>query len=60
MKRALKGTYVQVRPEHLQRYVTEEVCRFNARHTRDGGRFAMVPKHSEGKRLTYKELIRKD
>lgn len=27
LKRALKGTYVSVRPEHLQRYVTEEVYR---------------------------------
>lgn len=56
MKRALKGTYVQVRPEHLQRYVTEEVCRFNARHTNDAGRFAMVLRETEGKRLTYKDL----
>lgn len=59
LKRALKGTYVQVRPEHLQRYVTEEVCRFNARHANDGGRFAMVLGQTEGKRLTYKNLTKK-
>lgn len=59
LKRSLKGTYVQVRPEHLQRYVTEQVCRFNARHTGDGSRFAMVLEQTEGKRLTYQELTRK-
>ena len=56
MKRALKGTYVSVRPEHLQAYVTEEVSRFNARHDVDAGRFAMVLKQTEGKRLPYKDL----
>lgn len=60
MKRALKGTYVAVQPGHLQRYVTEEVCRFNARHTDDGGRFVMVLRQTNGKRLTYRELAGKD
>lgn len=60
LKRALKGTYVSVQPEHLQRYVTEEVCRFNARHTGDGQRFAMALRQTEGKRLTYEELTSKD
>lgn len=59
MKRALKGTYVSVRPEHLQRYVTEEVYRFNARHGNDGARFAGVLGQTEGKRLTYDELVGK-
>lgn len=57
MKRAIKGTYVSVRPEHLQMYVTEEVCRFNARHGNDGERFAMVLAQTEGKRLPYAELV---
>jgi transposase-like protein len=56
LKRALKGTYISVQPEHLQRYVTEEVCRFNARHDEDGGRFATVLQQVEGKRLTYGDL----
>jgi transposase-like protein len=59
MKRALKGTYVSVQPEHLQRYVTEEVYRFNARHDVDGGRFLSVLAQTEGKRLTYAELTEK-
>jgi transposase-like protein len=56
LKRAIKGTYIQVRPEHLQRYVTEEVHRFNARHDVDGGRFVALLAQTEGKRLTYREL----
>lgn len=60
LKRAMKGTYVQVRPEHLHRYVAEEVCRFNARKGSDGGRFVTVLRATEGKRLTYQDLTRKD
>ncbi len=59
MKRALKGTYVSVQPEHLQRYVTEEVYRFNNRHGADGGRFETALRGTEGKRLTYKALAGK-
>jgi transposase-like protein len=58
-KRALKGTYVSVDPEHLGRYVAEQVCRFNARHDVDSGRFTMVLGRTEGKRLTYRELTGK-
>ena len=46
-------------PRHLQRYVVEEVCRFNARHDVDGGRFVMVLQQTEGKRLTYAALTGK-
>jgi ISXO2-like transposase domain len=31
LKRGLKGTYVAVEPFHLDRYVTEQVFRFNNR-----------------------------
>ena len=34
MKRTLHGTYVSVDPEHLGRYVGEQVWRFNARRRR--------------------------
>ncbi len=34
LKRGLAGTYVAVEPEHLGRYVTEQVFRFN--HRKDG------------------------
>lgn len=59
MKRALKGTYISVQPDHLQRYVTEEVWRFNARHDVDGGRFVEALRGTEGKRLTYRDLTSK-
>lgn len=59
LKRALKGTYVSVDPEHLGRYVAEQVCRFNNRHDVDGGRFVTVLAQTEGKRLTYRELVGK-
>ena len=35
LKRGLKGTYVAVEPFHLDRYVTEQVFRFNTRATKD-------------------------
>lgn len=59
LKRSLKGTYVAVRPEHLDAYVAEQVCRYNERHDVDGGRFVSVLGRTEGKRLTYKELASK-
>jgi transposase-like protein len=59
-KRAVKGTYICPRPQHLQRYVEEQVFRFNARHQKDGERFPVAVKGADGKRLTYKALIAKD
>ena len=35
LKRTLRGTYVAVEPYHLDRYVTEQVFRFNNRATKD-------------------------
>jgi len=35
LKRSLDGTYVAVEPFHLDRYVTEQVFRFNNRSTRE-------------------------
>jgi hypothetical protein len=43
----------------LQRYVEEQVYRFNQRHQEDGPRFAKAVKKADGKRLTYKALIGK-
>lgn len=56
-KRCIHGTYVSVDEPHLQRYVDEEVWRFNERHYNDGERFALVLPGVIGKRLTYKNLI---
>ena len=59
-KRALKGTYVHVAPFHLQRYVDEEVFRFNARKTDDAGRFDTVMGTTVGRRLTHRRLCGTD
>lgn len=56
LKRAITGTYVNVEPFHLFRYLDEESFRFNARKTTDGQRFIKVTNTITGKRLTYKEL----
>lgn len=60
MKRAIHGTYVTVSPWQLQRYVEEEVFRYNNRKTGDGGRFQMAAGGIVGKRLTYRQLTRFD
>lgn len=55
-KRALKGTYVNVEPFHLDAYVVEQTYRFNERKDTDGGRFRKVLGAVSGKRITYKGL----
>ena len=64
LKRSLRGTYVAVEPYHLERYVDEQVFRYN--HRKDGtqklndsDRFQAVMSHVLGKRLTYSELTGK-
>ncbi len=64
-KRNLAGTYVCVEPFHLERYVDEQVFRYNNRGTRenplnDADRFDAVLRNLVGKRLTYKELTGKE
>jgi transposase-like protein len=57
LKRGLHGTYVSVEPFHLDRYVDEQVFRFNLRHKHtDASRFKAVLKDIVGRRLTYAEL----
>jgi len=65
LKRTLRGTYVAVEPFHLERYVDEQVFRFNNRATKDNplndaDRFSALLCQISGKRLTYKELTGKD
>jgi transposase-like protein len=65
LKRSLKGTYVAVEPCHLERYVDEQVFRFNNRATKDNplndsDRFLLALSQVAGRRLTFKELIGKD
>ena len=64
-KRNLSGTYVAVEPFHLERYVDEQVFRYNNRGTRenpltDADRFDAVLRNLVGKRITYKELTGKE
>jgi transposase-like protein len=61
LKRGLRGTYVAVEPFHLDRYVAEQVFRYNNRTTKDNplndsDRFALAVSQIPGKRLTYAEL----
>jgi transposase-like protein len=64
LKRTLGGTYVAVEPFHLDRYVTEQVFRYNNRATKDNpltdaDRFTLAASQISGKRLTYAELTGK-
>src|SRR6266576_2141359 len=57
LKRALKGTYVNVQPFHLFRYLDEQAFRFNERKDNDKGRFLKAIASFAGKRLMYSNLI---
>jgi transposase-like protein len=64
LKRGLKGTYVAVEPFHLDRYIQEQVFRFNNRAIKDNplndaDRFMLAVSQITGKRLTYAELTGK-
>jgi len=55
-KRCLKGTWVQVAPFHLQRYLDEQTFRFNNRRASDLTRFQRVLSCVVGRRITYRVL----
>lgn len=65
LKRTLSGTYVAVEPFHLDRYIDEQVFRFNHRGGKKHGkitdrdRFMLALRQIAGKRLTYAELTGK-
>jgi transposase-like protein len=64
LKRGLKGTYVAVEPFHLDRYLDEQIFRFNNRATKDNplndaDRFVLAVSQIVGRRLTYAELTGK-
>jgi transposase-like protein len=56
LKRGLHGTYVNVEPFHLFRYLDEQVFRYNKRKHNDAGRFNLLLAKLAGKRLTYAAL----
>jgi transposase-like protein len=57
LKRGIKGTYVNVEPFHLFRYLDEQAFRFNERKDDDKGRFLKTIANFAGKRLMYSKLI---
>jgi transposase-like protein len=61
LKRMLRGTYVAVEPFHLDRYLDEQVFRFNncGKKMNDAKRFEKVLSQVAGKRLTYAEVTGK-
>jgi transposase-like protein len=64
LKRSLRGTYVAVEPFHLDRYLDEQIFRYNNRFTKDNplddrDRFMLAVSQIYGKRLTYAELTGK-
>lgn len=61
LKRGLNGTYVAVEPMHLDRYLDEQMFRFNNRIVyTDGTRFQKALSMVTNGRLTYAELTGKE
>lgn len=61
LKRGLSGTYISVDPVHLDKYVDEQVFRFNNRIRKtDADRFNKVLSQVPGRRLTYESLTGKE
>jgi transposase-like protein len=56
LKRSLKGTYVNVEPFHLFRYLDEQAFRFNERGGTDASRFDGAIDGIVGRRLTYADV----
>lgn len=59
LKRGLHGTYIQVDPVHLFRYLDERMFTYNLRDMTDLERFRTVLGRVSGRRLTYDELTGK-
>jgi transposase-like protein len=59
LKRTIKGTYVNVEPFHLFRYLDEQSFRFNERKDTDAGRFVKAIAGIVGKSLTFAKLTGK-
>lgn len=57
LKRSIRGTYISVSPVHLQKYVEEQMFRYNERKGTDQQRFVAMIELISGKRLTWTELV---
>jgi hypothetical protein len=66
LKRTLRGTYVAVEPFHLDRYLDEQVFRYNHRKDADGKKLTDADRFNTallgiaGRRLTFAEVTGKD
>lgn len=60
LKRGVTGTFHHVSEEHLNRYVDEFALRYNNRETTAAERAVKAIRKIEGKRLYYKNPIKKD
>jgi transposase-like protein len=65
LKRGLHGTYINVEPFHLFRYIDEQAFRYEHRATKDkpytnADRFGIALTQIGGKRLTWKDLTGKE
>lgn len=59
VKRGLNGTYHSVSKEHLHRYIAHFAFTYNTRRMNDGERTLRLIKRTEGKRLMYKDPVKK-
>jgi hypothetical protein len=64
LKSGLRRTYVAVEPFHLDRYLDEQVFRYNNRATRDhplndADRFDIAVRQIVGRRITFADLTGK-
>jgi transposase-like protein len=60
LKRGVNGTFHHVSEKHLDRYIDEFVFRYNRRNANDADRAIMAVINTKGKRLQYKNPIRKE
>lgn len=56
-KRSIIGVYRKASDKHIDRYLTVFAWRWNRRKMGEGERVNSLLKHTQGQRLTYKELI---
>jgi transposase-like protein len=59
LKRGLHGIYHNVSSHHLHRYLSEFDFRYTNRHLDDGERTTLAIRKANGKRLMYKEPVKK-
>ncbi len=56
LRRGLNGTDISARPFHLDKYVDEQVIRYNNRKDiGDSGQLALCAEQGFGRRLAYEE-----